>query len=218
VVVSSKKAAKKASAKRKRTTPKHKVDKFVENIAQGKKGPDAVIDAGWNQSRESASVTAHRLLRNAKISEAVEKRKEEAMRRAQIHTDVIVGSLAEIATASLADVLDENGEFDLEAAREKGTDHLIKKLKTITFDTKDKDGNITSTRTTHEYEMYSRLDALGQLRDNFGMKQEARPNSHTEVEQAIQDFMRKAKERGYEVSFEEARTFIEPRMVSDAIN
>jgi hypothetical protein len=153
-------------------------------MVQGKKRPDAVIDAGWNQSRKAARVTASRLLSNANILKAVEKRKAEAMRRAQIHTDVIVGSLAEIATASLADVSPDD-EF-LKKAKTLGTDHLIKKVK-INYDGK---GVIKS----REYEMYSRLDALSQLRDTFGMKQEPRQNNYEElkrqeVERSIQKIM-----------------------------
>lgn len=132
------------------------------------------------------------------------------MRRAQIHTDVIVGGLAEITTASLGDVLDENGDFSLQKARENGVDHLIKKMEKIVRT--DKEG---VTTVTYKFEMYSRLEAMNQLRDTFGMKQEPRPNSHAEVESAIQDFIRRAGERGYQLSYEEARGFIEPRMASD---
>jgi len=131
---------------------------------------------------------------------------------------VIVGGLAEVMTASLGDVLDEQGNFSLEAARANGVDHLVKKLKTVVFDTKDKDGNVTSTRTTHEYEMYSRLDAMNQLRDTFGLKQEARRNTVVEIEQAIRDFQQKARALGHELSDEEARAYVEPRLVSRAIN
>jgi len=111
---------------------------------------------------------------NARILEAVENRKAEAMRRAQIHTDIIVGSLAEIATASLADVVPDD-PF-LRNAKKSGTDHLIKKVK-VNYDTK---GNIKS----REYEMYSRLEALNQLRDTFGMKQEPRANTFDETRRA----------------------------------
>lgn len=209
-----KNADKKGTKKPKpRTTPKAKVDKFVENVVQGKKGPDAVIDAGWNQTRQAARVTASRLLSNANIAEAVEKRKAEAMRRAQIHTDVIVGSLAEISTASLGDVLDENGEFDLQKCRERGTDHLIKKVEKTVRTSKD-----GSSRTTYKYEMYSRLDALDQLRDNFGMKQEPRRNTFAEMEAAISEFKEKAKALGYEVTDEEAKSYITPRLESQMIN
>ncbi len=54
-----------------------------------------------------------------------------------------------------------------------------------------------------------------ELRDTFGMKQEPRANQATEVESAIQDFIRKAAERGYEIDYEEAKQYIEPRMANE---
>ncbi len=180
----------------------------VEGVTQGKSLHKAALDAGYAPT--TAKVNMYKPLENTRILEAVGKRKAEALRSAQIDTAVIVGSLAEIATASLGDVLDENGDFSLEKARENGVDHLIKRLeKTIRY---DKEGCRTDT---YKFEMYSRLEALNQLRDNFGMKQEPRPNSHSEVESAIQDFISRAKEKGYDLTYEDARKFIEPRMASN---
>jgi len=185
----------------------------IEGVAQGKSLYKAALDAGYAPT--TAKVNIYKPLENTRILEAVEKRRGEALRNAQIDTAVIVGSLAEIATASLGDVLDENGEFDLEKARENGVDHLIKKLRVRTRYYSNGPGKEPDKEVTHEFEMYSRLEALNQLRDNFGMRQEPRPNSHSEVESAIQDFIRRAKEKGYNISQEEAREFIEPRMASN---
>lgn len=159
----------------------------AEGVAQGKSLHRAALDAGYAPS--TAKSLPYNSQENTRIREAVERRKAEAMRRAQVHTDVIVGSLVEIATSSLGDVLDEIGDFSLEKARENGVDHLIKKLeKTVRY---DKEGERTEN---YKFEMYSRLDALSQLRDNFGMKQEARPNDfeetrRAEVERAIKRIM-----------------------------
>ncbi len=180
----------------------------AEGVAQGKSLHRAALDAGYAPS--TAKSLPYNSQENTRIQQAIERRKAEALRRAQIHTDMIVGSLAEIATASLGDVLDENGGFSLDKARENGVDHLIKRLERT--DRTDKDGYTT---THYKFEMYSRLEALNQLRDNFGMKQEPRPNSHSEVESAIQDFISRAKEKGYDLTYEDARKFIEPRMASN---
>ncbi len=98
----------------------------VEGVAQGKSLHKAALDAGY--SPHTAKSMPYKPLENTRILEAVGKRKAEALRNAQIDTAVIVGSLAEIATASLADVLDENGDFSIKKARENGVDHLIKRL------------------------------------------------------------------------------------------
>src|SRR5205085_11132702 len=175
---------------RTRKPSQHKIDQFVEGIAAGKSGPDAVIDAGWPQQRNSAKVRACKLLANPEIAQAVERRKAEAMRRANCHTDIVIGSLVEITTSSIADVCDEEGNFSLPLAVARGTDHLIKKL--TTTERHSKDG---SRRVTHAVEMYSRLDALNQLRETWGMKQEARRNDadsealRAEVEKSLARIM-----------------------------
>jgi hypothetical protein len=208
-----KKPARKAS--KGKLTPKQ--EKFVEGVARHGNKSKAAQEAGYAHPYNNS----HRLMENDVIRGAVERRQSEAMRRAQIHTDVIVGSLAEIATSSLADVIPED-EF-MSKARELGTDHLIKKLRVktryIPQQGRDEDGNrLPDVReTTHEFEMYSRLDALSQLRDTFGMKQEPRANDAARIESAIQDFIRAATEKGYALTYDEARAFIEPRMASELV-
>jgi hypothetical protein len=190
--VSSKKATKAASKKPTKRTNKRTVKeaKFVEHMAAGESGGAAVNKSGWRQTPAAARVTASRLMADPAIAERVARRKAQAMARAGIHTDVIIGSLAEVSTASIGDVLDENGNFDMATCRARGTDHLLKKV-TVT-ERHSKDG---SKRVTYSYEMYSRLDALNQLRETFGMKQEARRNEadaealRAEVEKSLTRIM-----------------------------
>jgi hypothetical protein len=110
-----------------------------------------------------------RLMTNDDIQERVDKRRAEAMARAGIQTDVVIGSLAEIATSSLADVLPDD-EF-LQKARALGTDHLIKKLRRTVRTTSGGE-----KIETYEYELFDRLNALSQLADNLGIKQQPRQN------------------------------------------
>jgi phage terminase small subunit len=161
----------------------HKQQRFVEGVTRHGNGARAAREAGY--SAKTARQIAEENLTKLDISEAIERRRTDLMRRAQIHTDVIIGSLAEIALASLGDVLDDSGKFSIERARANGVDHLLKKVKV----TERIGGEVV-----YEYEMYSRLEALNQLRDTFGMKQEARPNNfdetkRKEVEAAINRIM-----------------------------
>lgn len=177
---------KKPDAKPKRTSPEkeatpkrptrtldpEKVEKFVNKKAAGVPGAQAVREAGWEQSPDAAAVTASRLLSRDDIRARVEERRQEALRRAGMETDVIIGALAEIATASVGDVLEDDGSFDLQKCRERGVDHLLKELERT--ERTDKDGART---VTYKYKMYDRLNAINQLRDTYGMKEEPRPNS-----------------------------------------
>jgi phage terminase small subunit len=171
----SKKAAKK-SARKVTRKPTQKQLLTAEGVKQGKSLHRAALDAGYAPS--TAKSLPYNSQENTRILELIQQRRAELIKRAQIHTDEIVGSLAEIATASMADVVPED-EF-LQRARALGTDHLIKKLKVKTRyipNGRDKDPD---REVTHEFEMYSRLDALNQLRDTFGMKEEPRTNTLSE--------------------------------------
>ena len=53
----------------------HKQEKFIKEYIINSNATRAAIHAGY--SKRSAEVTGHRLLRNAKIHEAINKRKEE---------------------------------------------------------------------------------------------------------------------------------------------
>lgn len=172
--------ATKKPAKKAPKAPSKRRQKLEEGVLRGKTPASAARDAGYSES--FARVDVYRTLANPSFQERLEKRRAEMMRRAQIHTDTIVGSLAEIATASLADVAPDN-EL-LARAQELGTDHLIRKVKTTTRFISNGPDKEPDKEVTHEFEMYSRLEALNQLRDTFGMKQEPRPNTFDETKRA----------------------------------
>jgi len=53
----------------------------------------AEVKAGYSGNNHAQAVEGQRLLTNADIRARVEKRREEAMRRAQLHIDELVGRL-----------------------------------------------------------------------------------------------------------------------------
>lgn len=148
--------------KKPKTTPKQ--EKFIEGVVQHGNAAKAAREAGY--SPKTAKVIAAQNLSKLNLREAIERRRAEVMKLAQIHTDVITGWIVELAGFSLDDCLDEKGKFSLKKARETGAIHAIRKMETP-------DG--------FKVEMYSRLDAIAQLRDNFGMKQEPRANTFEET-------------------------------------
>jgi phage terminase small subunit len=78
----------------------------VEGVVQGKSLHKAALDAGY--SPHTAKCMPYKTQENARILEAVDRRREEAMKRANVHTDVIVGHLVEIMEASPADILPDH--------------------------------------------------------------------------------------------------------------
>lgn len=182
--------------------PKHERDprikQVIKNMLSGMTLREAGLAAGYKENYMQGPI--YRYGQADYIKTQVARRMTDARSKAAIHTDAIVGSLVEIMQGSPADILPEH-EI-LRRAKENQVDHLIKKIvitpvKIGTRIRKLKDGSTTDSpvvREKVELEMYSRLDAIQQLRDNFGMKQEPRANSfeetkRQEVEREIQGIM-----------------------------
>lgn len=77
---------------------------MVEGILQGKSIYRAALGAGYSPSTAAATIYHSG---TAKRRAAVAKRQQEALDKAGIHTDIIVGQLVEIAAASIGDVLEK---------------------------------------------------------------------------------------------------------------
>lgn len=154
------------ATKKPKTTPKQ--EKFVEGVVRHGNATKAALEAGYSPT--SAKQIAHENMTKHYLRDQIDKRRAEVMKLAGIHTDVITGWLVEIASVSVEDCTNEHGHLDLEKARMSGAIHAIRKLK--------------PTEHGFEFEMYPRLDAIAQLRDNFGMKQEPRANTYEATRQA----------------------------------
>lgn len=188
--------------KKREFVPKHKRDPRIKQIIKymlsGMSLRDAGLASGYSENYMRQSI--YRSGGADYIKEQVARRAADARSKAAIHTDTIVGSLVEIMQASPADILPDHPV--LQKAKENGVDHLIKKISITPMrigekSRKNRDGTVTTSPVIKEkvdLEMYSRLDAIQQLRDNFGMKQEPRANSfeetkRQEVEREIQGIM-----------------------------
>lgn len=172
-------------------TPTDKQQLLAEGIAQGKNHIQAALDAGYAPSTAKSIIS--KLPTQAKLAPLLEKRRQELKEKAGIHTDEITGSLVEIMQGSIADLLPHSKA--LRAAKRKGLDRIIKKVSIRYKKVGDRilaDGTKEPViREEIDLEVYSRLDAISQLRDNFGMKQEPRSNTfeetrRQEVERALE--------------------------------
>lgn len=121
-------------------------------------GTKAAEIAGYKQTPGALRVTATRLLANANIRAEVDAR----MQAMIMPASEVLNRLGRHASASLADVLTEDGEFDLKEAKRKGNDDLLKKLKVRTSTRHYKDGESEDT-TTYEYEIHDPQAALVHL-------------------------------------------------------
>lgn len=133
---------------------------FVEHyLSNGFNATEAARSAGYKGDDNTLSSVGYENLRKPEISAVVDERVNEAAMPAI----EVLARLSAQGRGDLTDFMDEDGGFDLKAARESKKTGLLKKVKRTIFDTKDKDGNVTSTRTTIEYEIHDAQAALVHL-------------------------------------------------------
>lgn len=110
--------------KEQKLKPQHQI--FVEELAKGETQRAAYLKAYPNVSPEVADVNASRLLRNAKLSEAVQNRINRALANAQVTVEEVVGSAVRQMRNSIDDTLNDEGSFDIEKARATGAIDFVK--------------------------------------------------------------------------------------------
>lgn len=111
--------------------------------------------AGYSGDDNALAVAGSRLLRNAKVRAYI----EDQLKDLVASPNEILTILTRQAKGSLADVLDESGEFDLDDAKRRGVDVLLKKVKV----TEKYDPVMKSTERKYEYEIYDAQSAAVHL-------------------------------------------------------
>jgi len=86
-----------------------KQKRFVEEYLVDLNATQAAIRAGY--AERSAHVTGAKLLRNAKVAEAVAEAKHSRTERAQINADYVLSRLVEIDQMDVADILQADGSL-----------------------------------------------------------------------------------------------------------
>lgn len=90
--------------------------------ANGFNGVRAARSAGYKGSYSTLGVLAHENLKNPKVRAEIDKH----FKRVAMGADEVLARLTDIARGDLADVLDQDGSFDIKTARRRGKSHLIK--------------------------------------------------------------------------------------------
>lgn len=131
---------------------------------------EAARIAGYRGDDATLAIVGYENLRKPKIEAEVKARFNEATMSA----NEVLARLTEIATGRITDFLDEDGAFSLKVTKQRGKDHLLKKLKikrsskkVESFTEGQDDGCETiETALVHEdveLEMYSAHEALRDL-------------------------------------------------------
>ncbi len=179
-----KKAAKKKAAKSAKKTARAKKpaakaapvlkprqEAFVEHYVAngGKNASDAARKAGVTGTRGAIEVTAHRMLRNAKVQEAIHARTRERLRGVKALADEVYYLLADHLRADFGDLSDcfVNGKFDLNKAKQSDVSRLLKKMRIR---------EMPNGEVLTELELHDSQSAAARLAKLMGLEQQPRLN------------------------------------------
>jgi phage terminase small subunit len=115
------------------------LDEFVSN---GGNASRAAVSAGYSAAR--ADQSAYQILRRPEIQRRIAQRIAES----RVIADEIIGTLASLMRGTLADFLDESGDFSMDLAIQRGVDHQLKNITSTTREikaTKDKPAQVIRT-------------------------------------------------------------------------
>lgn len=165
--------------------------RFVEAMADPrvKSQTEAAIRAGYSPS--TARIIASQKLTKLNISEAIECRKQKALAHARVTPEEVLGSAVFQMRSSIDDVLDEQGQFNLEKARATGAIDLIKKYRTLTRI----EPHTGSKEVLTEIELYSPADARKEVASYINIENKTLPAPLTDAELA-QDLFNHLMQKG----------------------
>lgn len=135
------------------STLNDKREMFVNEYLKCFNATKAAKAAGY--SEHTAGVQGHELLKIPEIASRVRAR----LNQSAMEADEVLYHLASIARGDVSEVVDDSGNPDVKIAKTNGATLLIKRIKTRTITTADKDG-AGSDIVENEIELHDRLRAL----------------------------------------------------------
>lgn len=141
-------------------------ERFKDEYLLSLNATDAYKKAGYSGEGNVAEVNAHRLLRNAKVADAIQQAMAERAERTEVTADKVVEGFAAIAFTDMRDVLEWTGNSvtlksmdDIPASAHAAIAEI--------HETTTKDGS-----TTIRIKMHSKVAALDSLGKHLGMFKE----------------------------------------------
>lgn len=184
-----------------------RLDKLIEERAQGKTLKEAALAAGYSNATASSGKVSQ--IWN---SPHVQARIERLRLSSHIQNDEIVGTLVEQMRCDIAEFFPDD-PF-LQRAKELGISHLIKKIKRRPVIAGfDKDGAPIRDYVT-EIEVHSSFDAAKHLGEFFGLKKLSDLNKKTitDFNAAVERVMQQAIDCGVDLKEDDLRREVEKRL------
>lgn len=129
---------------------------FCDHWLLTRNGTESARIAGYKGDDNQLAVQASTNLRLAKVEAYI----NQNLRLSMMSADEVLKRLSKQGRASIADVLNDKGEFSLRHAKKKGTDDLVRKLKIKKTRRTDPVTKEEIEETTHELELHNSQTAL----------------------------------------------------------
>lgn len=144
---------------------------FIDHYLKSRNGTQAARLAGYSGNDVTLAAVAYENLRKPQIRFEIDRQLDAYI----LTANEVLEGLTRHAQGSLADVLNDEGEFDFKAAKRLGTDKLLKKLKVKRRTIHSENGS-DETIIEHEYEIHDAQAALvhlGKYHRLFGDRNES---------------------------------------------
>ncbi|HKF57259.1 MAG TPA: terminase small subunit [Blastocatellia bacterium] len=172
----------------------HREERLVDElIKNGGNGARAAAAAGYGTAR--ADQSAYQVLQRPEVQRRIRQRIAES----RVSADEIIGTLASFMRGTLADFLDESGSFSIEAAKERGVDHLLKSITTATREIQATKNAPAQTVRTCRGQLYSPIQAAIALARILGIDRNGGRRSRSRASYSDQDEFRSALSADFNV-------------------
>lgn len=142
-----------------------KQERFVKEYLIDLNATQAYFRAGYSvSSAEIASVNAHKLLRNAKVEEAIKNAQQEISKRTDITIDRVLNEYAKIAFSDVRNILTPDGGLKDAFEWDDETAGAVASIKS--FEVTSPEGE--KLGTNREIKMYDKLRALDSIGKHLG--------------------------------------------------
>ena len=172
----------------------HREERLVDElIKNGGNGARAAAAAGYGSAR--ADQSAYQVLQRPEVQRRIRQRIADS----RVSADEIIGTLASFMRGTLADFLDESGSFSIEAAKERGVDHLLKSITTATREIQATKNAPAQTVRTCRGQLYSPIQAAIALARILGIDRNGGRRSRSRASYSDQDEFRSALSADFNV-------------------
>src|SRR5262245_24012641 len=128
-----------------------------EYFRNGGNGKDAAIAAGYGSAR--ADQSAYQVLHRLQVQQHIKDRISEAT----VSADEIIGTLASFMRGNITELLDDNGDFDIELVKKRRLGHLLKNIARTTRKVTLQPGQPPEMATDYRIQLHSPVQAASIL-------------------------------------------------------